>query len=409
MPDTIPSRVFPLPGWSGTITSHYGVPSALGGSDLMVAPGSVQPVVSITNGTVVQVYKASQHTAGGNAIEIKGADGLYYYYAHMRDPPTVSSGDTIRVGEEIGIADSSGNASPDAPHLHIGIGHSIQGGTGTFGGLGVGFNAVGLLQDLQVRANIPALATDAGQAQVRANQPAGTIQLDTPTAPAPTDPIIAKIQYLARLLLNAGVDPSVIPRLVAISLAENGSSNPNAISSTHDYGLWQINWPVWGGPLCENLQICSFSALMDPANNARAAKYVYDHQGLRAWVTHQQGLDQRWIAQVDQALSGVDLSTPGGIATGAGASTDCGEWVLADFDILNQHVHLTMPDLGCVLLQTLSEFIDNLVKSFSDAFTQWLYDWSFSLLIGGLGVIFILIAAGIIAGQNPQTLIAAAS
>src|SRR5215831_6799893 len=190
----VPSRVFPLPGWNGPINNHWGVSGAVGGSDLMVTPGSKQPVVSMTNGTVV--FTSTQSTApnsGGNSVEIKGPDGLYYYYAHLAAPTGLKNGDTIKVGQQLGIADSSGDASPTAPHLHIGIGTSIQTGVGPQGGIGTGFNAVSLLKDLQTRANIPALGTAAGQAQVAANQPAGTIKIGTPPPPAASDPMESKI------------------------------------------------------------------------------------------------------------------------------------------------------------------------------------------------------------------------
>lgn len=72
---------------------------------------------------------------------------------------------------------------------------------------------------------------------------------------------------------------------VAISIAENGSGNPAALSGenknhTRDLGLWQINtiwWAQFGGP----------QALSDPLANARAAFYVFGRQGWCAWSTYE--------------------------------------------------------------------------------------------------------------------------
>ena len=70
----------------------------------------------------------------------------------------------------------------------------------------------------------------------------------------------------------------------AISIAENGSGDPAALSGvnfngTRDLGLWQINsgwWSQFGGP----------TALVDPFTNARAAVVIYGRQGWCAWSTY---------------------------------------------------------------------------------------------------------------------------
>lgn len=407
MPD-VPSQVFPLPGWSGPIQNHWGVSGAIGGSDLMVTPGSSQPVVSMTNGKVVFVStQANAPNSGGNAVEIQGTDGLYYYYAHLRDATGLSVGTTVKVGQQIGIADSTGDASPTAPHLHIGIGHSIQEGVGALGGTGTGYNAVALLQSLQSTANIPALATADGQKQVAANQPAGTIQLATPSAPPTGADLTTVARYLAQLLANAGVDPSQIPTLVAISLAENRSSNPTAISSTHDYGLWQINWPTWGDALCKDLSICSTTQLVDPAKNAQAAAYVLQHQGFTAWSTFKVGAQKEFQAAVDSALAGFDFSsslvnTSGSNYDSSNVASGCGKWTLMDSTIMGNNVHMEIPDLGCVLLTNLQQFIGTVTDATKLSIWEHVYDWGFNVAFGLIGVALVLLAIAAITKDNPQ-------
>ena len=86
----------------------------------------------------------------------------------------------------------------------------------------------------------------------------------------------------ARLAVAAGFTELDIA--VAISLAENGSGDPTALSApnfdgSRDLGLWQINsgwWPQFGGQ----------QALTVPINNARAAYAIYQRQGWCAWSTY---------------------------------------------------------------------------------------------------------------------------
>jgi|SRR5437870_7983451 len=75
---------------------------------------------------------------------------------------------------------------------------------------------------------------------------------------------------------------------VAISIAEDGSGDPAALSGvnfngTRDLGLWQINsgwWPSFGGP----------QALIEPFANARAAFTIWGPlHNWCAWSTFERG------------------------------------------------------------------------------------------------------------------------
>lgn len=358
----------------------------------MVTPGTVQPVDSITNGTVV--YVSTQQTApnsGGNALEIKGTDGLYYYYAHLRDAPIFKSGDTVKTGQQIGIVGSSGNASPSAPHLHIGIGHSISTGVGPSGGLGTGFDAVAMLKDLQARANIPELATADGQAAIAKAPGVGTITIAPPTSPVSSS-LTDRIQWLAKLLHAAGVDPSQIATLVAISLAENSSSDPNAVSTTGDYGLFQINWGTWGNAL-KSIGVGSPGDLKDPVLNAKAAAYVLEHQGLQAWSTYKLGLQNQFIGDVNAALSGVDLgdgttTTDGGSGDTSATPCDCPKWKLMEAPLIE------IPDLGCVFSCQVGQWVDNLKQWWGN----WTYNNLYDIGFGIAGAVLLIIGVAILAG-----------
>jgi hypothetical protein len=87
-----------------------------------------------------------------------------------------------------------------------------------------------------------------------------------------------------QLARTAGFSPTDAITATAISIAEDGSGNPAAMSPpnrnrTFDLGLWQINsshWAEFGGP----------NALTDPATNARAAFAIYARAGWCSWSTY---------------------------------------------------------------------------------------------------------------------------
>jgi hypothetical protein len=86
---------------------------------------------------------------------------------------------------------------------------------------------------------------------------------------------------LARM---AGFNSTDAITMTAISIAEDGSGDPAALSAlnkngTRDLGLWQINTIWW-------VQFGGASALVDPWRNAQAAYYIKGRQGYCAWSTY---------------------------------------------------------------------------------------------------------------------------
>lgn len=159
-------RVFPLPiKPDNEPRSTY---HSQGGSDLMAPRGT--PVMNMQNGTVQQVFTDNgSHEVGGNAVLIRGDDGLDYYYAHFDQPSAVKNGQRVAAGEQIGAVGNSGNAwkgGTGATHLHIGIGKGISSGVGSEGGLGENFDAQGLLSNLQQGVGLGATTLAAAPAAV---------------------------------------------------------------------------------------------------------------------------------------------------------------------------------------------------------------------------------------------------
>ena len=86
--------------------------------DIMAARGT--PVVAVEDGRVAKLFRSD---AGGLTIyQFDPSERYAYYYAHLeRYAEGLAEGARVRRGEVIGYVGSSGNARPDAPHLHFTI------------------------------------------------------------------------------------------------------------------------------------------------------------------------------------------------------------------------------------------------------------------------------------------------
>lgn len=95
---------------------------------------------------------------------------------------------------------------------------------------------------------------------------------------------------------------------IAVAWAES-TGNPNAVSSTGDYGVWQINLKVWGATL-------GFTGeqLKNPSINGRAAYSVFKRSGWGAWTTYKQGKHLKFMSQAATAYA--NRKSPGTSAIG---------------------------------------------------------------------------------------------
>lgn len=86
--------------------------------DIMAPLGT--RVLAAAPGKVESLFRSD---AGGNTIYVRSSDGqMIYYYAHLdtysRD---LQEGDVVQRGQVLGTVGFTGNASPEAPHLHFAI------------------------------------------------------------------------------------------------------------------------------------------------------------------------------------------------------------------------------------------------------------------------------------------------
>ncbi len=92
--------------------------------DIMARRGT--PVLAARGGRVEKLFDS---VAGGHTIYIRTADGAHVdYYAHLDAyAPGLEEGQLVRRGQGIGTVGSTGNASPDGPHLHFAVKHMAPG------------------------------------------------------------------------------------------------------------------------------------------------------------------------------------------------------------------------------------------------------------------------------------------
>ena len=85
----------------------------------IIAPRNTK-VRAVENGRIEKLFTSK---AGGLTIyEFDPTETFAYYYAHLdRYEDGLREGQIVKRGEVIGYVGSTGNASPDAPHLHFAV------------------------------------------------------------------------------------------------------------------------------------------------------------------------------------------------------------------------------------------------------------------------------------------------
>ena len=86
--------------------------------DIMASRGT--RVVAVDDGRIVKLFTSA---AGGITVyQVDPEEQFIYYYAHLdRYAKGIAEGKALKRGELIGYVGSTGNAPPNAPHLHFTI------------------------------------------------------------------------------------------------------------------------------------------------------------------------------------------------------------------------------------------------------------------------------------------------
>ena len=87
-------------------------------TDIMAPRGT--PVLAIGDGTLTKLFYS--RFGGDTVYEFDPLQIYCYYYAHLdRYAPGTHEGMAVHKGDVLGYVGSTGDASPDAPHLHLAI------------------------------------------------------------------------------------------------------------------------------------------------------------------------------------------------------------------------------------------------------------------------------------------------
>jgi murein DD-endopeptidase MepM/ murein hydrolase activator NlpD len=94
-------------------------------TDIMAPRGTL--VVAAAAGTVEKLFFS--HGGGGITAYVRSPDGQWqYYYAHLDGyAPGLHEGQIVKQGDPIGRVGSTGDASPEAPHLHFAVNRMAPG------------------------------------------------------------------------------------------------------------------------------------------------------------------------------------------------------------------------------------------------------------------------------------------
>lgn len=86
--------------------------------DLMAPRGT--PVMAVVEGNVAKLFTSKE--GGLTVYQFDNAGVWCYYYAHLDHYVAgLKEGMLLRRGQVLGYVGSTGNASPDAPHLHFAV------------------------------------------------------------------------------------------------------------------------------------------------------------------------------------------------------------------------------------------------------------------------------------------------
>ena len=117
--------MFPVPGFDRLKLHDSFEDPRDGGSrihaalDIAAARGT--PVLAVEDGTIARLHNSVG--SGGLSVYHFDASATYcYYYAHLdRYAPGLKDGVAIKKGDVVGYVGTTGNAPPNAPHLHFAI------------------------------------------------------------------------------------------------------------------------------------------------------------------------------------------------------------------------------------------------------------------------------------------------
>lgn len=309
------------------------------GRDVGMPEGT--PLSIVSPGVVVDV--STGYNGGyGNLVVIKLDDGRYIKINHLskilvkkgdRVGPGTGEGGGVRV---IGLVGSTGLST--GPHMHLDLGTGYNPGPAQITGL---MDPDGFILGGGVvkGGNVKSSGQTTGSGI--SGQPSQPQQSLVPGAPAPSGGTLSTAQLVA-LAKQVGMTQNVNVKgysgplsvlMGAVGMQESRGKSTSMRSDTEVYGLWQIRWPVHAANL-KKIGITSPQQLYDPLLNAKAAKMIYDSQGITAWSGFTDGNYKKFLPEAQKA-AGISpaqfTSAQQGNVPGSITPSNEGEVVFAEF------------------------------------------------------------------------------
>jgi len=270
-----------------------------GGLDISGGPWQSGAPISVIKPGVVHYVGDHGNTSWGKFVVIKHDDGTFSLYGHLSQI-SVSKGTKIKnetgAATVIGKVGSTGRS--EGPHLHFELG---SGWDGTITGK---VNPASQI-DNYVRAGGNVKVTQTSQAATIANP---TPQQTLMGQPAPSGGTLSTAQLVSlakqvgmtKQVNVAGYSGPLDVLMGAVAMQESRGKSTSMRSDTEVYGLWQIRWPVHAANL-RKIGITSPQQLYDPLLNAKAAKMIYESQGITAWSAFTDGNYKKFLPDAQRA------------------------------------------------------------------------------------------------------------
>lgn len=113
--------------WTWCYTNHSNCHHDYNAADIHIGVGT--PVVAAVAGEVIKAAKpASCSGVDAPRVRIKGDDGKWYFYQHMKPGSVkVNVGDKVKAGDELGVVGPGECAENTGPHVHFDVSKSDNG------------------------------------------------------------------------------------------------------------------------------------------------------------------------------------------------------------------------------------------------------------------------------------------
>ena len=285
------ARVHGAGGQRGHTGEDYAMP--IGTPLTMIAKGVVYDVGYGYNGGY------------GNFIVIQLDSGEFVKLAHL-DSINVKKGDRVGAGtgpngtaRVVGFSGNTGLGT--GAHLHLDYAKAYNPATAfvsnTMDPMSF-INGGGLVKGKNVKST--------GETKVSTPPPKSTP--GTGGQPTPSGGVLSTKQ-LVSLARQVGMTQNVNVKgysgpldvlMGAVGMQESRGKSTAMRTDTEVYGLWQIRWPVHASNL-KKIGITSPQQLYDPLTNAKAAKMIYDSQGITAWSGFTDGNYKQFLAEAQKA------------------------------------------------------------------------------------------------------------